>query len=75
MLFRSVLLYFDVATRQRVFDRLSGALAPDRWLLLGAGETVAGQTGRFEPAACGSALYQRSDGAAAPATRPLAVGF
>ena len=75
VLCRNVLLYFDVATRQRVFDRLSGALAPDGWLMLGAGETVVGQTERFEPAACGSALYQRSGAAAAPATRPLAVGF
>ena len=73
VLCRNVLLYFDVATRQRVFDRLSGALAPDGWLMLGAGETVVGQTERFEPAACGSALYQSSS-SGAPATR-LAVGL
>lgn len=75
VLCRNVLLYFDVVTRQRVFDRLSGALAPDGWLMLGAGETVVGQTERFEPASCGSALYQCSSGAAAPATRRLAVGL
>jgi chemotaxis protein methyltransferase CheR len=71
---RNVLLYFDVATRQRVFDRLFGALAPDGWLMLGAGETVVGQTERFEPAACGSALYRRSGNAEASAARPSATG-
>ena len=75
VLCRNVLLYFDVPTRQRVFDRLSGALAPDGWLMLGAGETVVGQTERFEPATCGSALYRRSDGAIVNPARPIAVGF
>ena len=75
VLCRNVLLYFDVPTRQRVFDRLSGSLAPDGWLMLGAGETVVGQTERFEPAACGSALYRRSDAVAGTAPRSLAVGY
>lgn len=75
ILCRNVLLYFDIATRQRVFERMSGALAPDGWLMLGAGETVVGQTERFEPAACGSALYRRSDPAAGTMPRPLAVGY
>ena len=75
VLCRNVLLYFDMATRQRVFDRLNGALAPDGWLMLGAGETVVGQTERFEAAACGSALYRRSDNVGAIAARPLAVGY
>ena len=75
ILCRNVLLYFDIATRQRVFDRMSGALAPDGWLMLGAGETVVGQTERFEPAACGSALYRRGDGLSGAAPRSLAVGF
>lgn len=75
VLCRNVLLYFDIATRQRVFDRLSGALAPDGWLMLGAGETVIGQTERFEPAACGSALYRHTSSTAAPMPRALAVGY
>lgn len=74
VLCRNVLLYFDVPTRQRVFDRLAHALAPDGWLMLGAGETVVGQTPRFEPANCGSALYRLTDGGAT-AARALAVGF
>ncbi len=69
VLCRNVLLYFDVATRRRVFDRLAGALAGDGWLMLGAGETVVGQTERFETAACGSALYRHSD--TAPAEQSL----
>ena len=75
ILCRNVLLYFDIATRQRVFDRMSCALAPDGWLMLGAGETVVGQTDRFEPAACGSALYRCGDGLPTAAQRSLAVGF
>ena len=74
VLCRNVLLYFDLPTRLRVFDRLSGALANDGWLMLGAGETVVGQTERFVPAPCGSALYRRSE-AAASIPRPIAVGF
>jgi chemotaxis protein methyltransferase CheR len=75
VLCRNVLLYFDIATRQRVFERLSGALAADGWLMLGAGETVVGQTERFEPAACGSALYRHTSPAAASVPRALAVGY
>ena len=75
ILCRNVLLYFDMVTRQRVFDRMSSALVPDGWLMLGAGETVVGQTERFEPATCGSALYRRSDRVRDAAPRALAVGF
>lgn len=73
ILCRNVLLYFDLATRQRVFDRLSGALAPDGLLMLGAGETVAGQTERFEAAECGSALYRHGAVAAAASQPRVAV--
>jgi chemotaxis protein methyltransferase CheR len=75
ILCRNVLLYFDIATRQRVFDRLSGALTSDGWLMLGAGETVVGQTDRFEPASCGSALYRRAESTAPAMPRSLAVGY
>lgn len=75
VLCRNVLLYFDVTTRQRVFDRLAGALAPSGWLMLGAGETVAGQTERFEPAACGSALYRRGGDGQVTQPRRAAGGF
>lgn len=49
VLCRNVLLYFDRATRAAAFDRLSSAVAPDGFLMLGAGETVVGQTDRFLP--------------------------
>lgn len=75
ILCRNVLLYFDIPTRQRVFERMSNALAQDGWLMLGAGETAVGQTECFEPAACGSALYRRSDPCGIARPRSLAVGY
>ena len=57
VLCRNCLLYFDPDVRRSAFDRLAGGIAPDGFLMLGAGETVVGQTDRFEPADCGSAIY------------------
>jgi chemotaxis protein methyltransferase CheR len=57
VLCRNVLLYFDPLTRSRVFDRLREAIASDGLLMLGAGETVVGQTDRFAPAGDESGLY------------------
>ena len=54
---RNVLLYFDPETRASAFNRLASGTAADGWLMLGAGETVVGQTDRFKPADCGSSLY------------------
>ena len=58
VLCRNVLLYFDPATRRAAFERLASSTAPDGWLMLGAGETVVGQTDRFKPAEYGCALYR-----------------
>ena len=44
ILCRNVLLYLNAEKKRLAFDRLSTALAPDGWLMLGAGETVIGQT-------------------------------
>jgi chemotaxis protein methyltransferase CheR len=44
VLCRNVLLYLNSATREKAFERLASAMAPDGWLMLGAGETVIGQT-------------------------------
>ncbi|MFS0737057.1 protein-glutamate O-methyltransferase CheR [Sphingomonas sp. 1P06PA] len=60
VLCRNVLLYFDSATRRRVFDRLAGAIAPDGVLMLGAGETVIGQTERFASDPDLRGLYRRA---------------
>lgn len=49
VLCRNVMLYFDAANRVRAFERLSSAMAPDGWLMLGTGETVVGQTEQFIP--------------------------
>ena len=48
ILCRNVLLYLHETTRKKAFDRLSGALANDGWLMLGAGETVIGQAPSLE---------------------------
>ena len=58
ILCRNVLLYFDAGTRQRAFDRLHSALAPDGYLMLGAGETVVGQTKVFEPIGQRPSIYR-----------------
>ena len=57
VLCRNVLLYLNVERRGLVFDRIAGAMAPDGWLMLGAGETVIGQTGRFEADTAARGLY------------------
>jgi len=44
VLCRNVLLYLSAEKRTLAFDRLASALAPDGALMLGAGETVIGQT-------------------------------
>ena len=58
VLCRNVLLYFDTDIRRTVFDRLASATASDGLLMLGAGESVVGQTERFEPSPWGSSLYR-----------------
>lgn len=57
ILCRNVLLYFDQITRNSVFDRLHSAMAPDGYLMLGAGETVVGQTRAFSPAPGKASIY------------------
>ena len=47
ILCRNVLLYFSADRRRKVFDNLAHHGAPDSHLILGAGETVMGQTDDF----------------------------
>jgi chemotaxis protein methyltransferase CheR len=47
VLCRNLLLYFSPDMRRMAFNRLAEAIAPDGALMLGAGETVIGQTERF----------------------------
>jgi chemotaxis protein methyltransferase CheR len=59
VLCRNVLLYFDVVTRGRAFDQIASAMAPDAYLMLGAGETVVGQTNKLVPCSDNSGFYRR----------------
>ncbi len=49
VLCRNVLLYLSTETKGRVFPRIAGALNPGGLFVMGAGETVIGQTRLFEP--------------------------
>lgn len=58
VLCRNVLLYFSAPLRRQVFDRLARVLRPGGLLVLGAGETVIGQTDRFVPSEAFRGFYQ-----------------
>lgn len=60
ILCRNVLLYFTQSRRATVFERLAKASAPDGVLMLGAGETVIGQTDRFVSDSEHRGLYRPS---------------
>ena len=47
VLCRNVLLYLSPDKRTSAFERLASSMADDGWLMLGAGETVIGQTTRL----------------------------
>jgi len=64
VLCRNVLLYLTDEKRRMAFDRLAAGLAPDGWLMLGAGETVIGQTDRFGADVNARGLYRLVDGGA-----------
>jgi chemotaxis protein methyltransferase CheR len=73
VLCRNVLLYFDSAVRRQVFDRLAGAVRPGGLLVLGAGETVIGQTHIFQPSSEWRGFYRvASSPAAAGGLRAVA---
>lgn len=54
---RNVLIYFDLATKTGVLDRLARQIAPDGYLSLGAAETVIGLTQAFMPLPDHRGLY------------------
>ena len=47
VLCRNVLLYLNPDKKALSFERLASAMAEDGWLMMGAGETVIGQTNRL----------------------------
>ncbi len=67
VLCRNVLLYLAPDMKARVFATLAAALRPGGLLVLGAGETVIGQTRLFEPSRRHRGLYEKVAAAAARA--------
>lgn len=59
VLCRNVLFYLSPTLRKRVFDLLAEVVRPGGLLVLGAGETVTGQTDAFAPSAEYRGLYER----------------
>ena len=55
---RNVLIYFDLATKLSIFERLAKVMEPDGMLMLGAAETVVGVTDAFRPYPDRRGLYQ-----------------
>ena len=58
VLCRDVLLYLSPDKKALGFERLAGAMAEDGWLMLGAGETVIGQTGKLGSDVNARGLYR-----------------
>jgi chemotaxis protein methyltransferase CheR len=60
VLCRNVLLYLNPDKKKLAFDRLAGAMAEDGWLMLGAGETVIGQTSKLGADINARGLYRQT---------------
>ncbi|MFC3558568.1 CheR family methyltransferase [Sphingomonas qilianensis] len=58
ILCRNVLMYLSPPRRAEVLARLAGVLRPDGLLVLGAGETVIGQTDAFRPSPTYRGFYE-----------------
>ena len=58
VLCRNVLLYLSPEKKALAFDRIAGAMAADGWLMLGAGETVIGQTNKLGADVNARGLYR-----------------
>jgi chemotaxis protein methyltransferase CheR len=59
VLCRNVLLYLSPDKKTLAFDRLASAMVADGWLMLGAGETVIGQTNRLGADIKARGLYRQ----------------
>jgi chemotaxis protein methyltransferase CheR len=58
VLCRNVLLYLSAEKKTLAFERIASAMAKDGWLMLGAGETVIGQTAKLGADASARGLYR-----------------
>jgi chemotaxis protein methyltransferase CheR len=57
---RNVLIYFDVAAKKRIFDRLARIIRPGGYLFLGSVESTHSLSEEFQPIQVGKAIcYQR----------------
>lgn len=74
ILCRNVLLYFPNEVRRTVFQRLEEASAPDATLMLGAGETIIGQTEAFMSDPDHRGLYTRVPAVETAAARRSVLG-
>jgi chemotaxis protein methyltransferase CheR len=61
ILCRNVLLYLSPEKKAVSFERLTGAMVEDGWLMLGAGETVIGQTRKLGADINARGLYRLVD--------------
>jgi chemotaxis protein methyltransferase CheR len=74
VLCRNVLLYLNPEKKALAFERLASALAEDGWLMLGAGETVIGQTSKLSADSNARGLYQLIGDRSAGSEPKVAVG-
>src|SRR5437763_14729937 len=58
VLCRNVLLYLNPDKKALAFERIAGAMAEDGWLMLGAGETVIGNTSKLGADVNARGLYR-----------------
>jgi len=58
VLCRNVLLYLNPEKKTLAFDRIASSMAEDGWLMLGAGETVIGQTNKLGADITARGLYR-----------------
>jgi chemotaxis protein methyltransferase CheR len=59
VLLRNVLIYFDIAQKRSILERVAAVLRPDGTLFLGATETTLQIAENWNPIRAGKSLYYR----------------